>query len=157
MLLQHKKSTATEGWQVLSGVSSTAVVFVLAPIIARFLGLDLPTWFLICWYTFLAIIFLLGMLYAIPNIRAKATFTCELDEHEIRCVCPVELCGESFTLKLSEIKGIEHEEDEGSHEWYLVDASARRYLVPTNYGNPADEFIKLIKELKPELDHDWPV
>jgi len=108
-------------------------------------------WFLVTFAAIVLVVFSIFLYYAVVNIRANKTFICELDDDEIRCVCPVKACGESFTLRLGDVTTVERHEEGDSHRWYLHDTTGRRYWLTSNYGNPVDEFVALLRTLNHDI------
>jgi hypothetical protein len=87
------------------------------------------------------------------NWRSHGTFVCRLDAREIRCHFPVPAFGEDFVLPLKSITQIvRRASDEGGlPTWILCGLQERRYELPWQYENPADEFIEAIQKLRPDL------
>ncbi len=148
MILEHRKSTATEGMGLLGTMTATVIGFgVFQYFLFPEIWADSP-WFVVAFVGIEVVVCTIAIIYVVLNIRARQTFVCELDEDEIRCFTPVKWCGESFTAKISEIQEVEKEEwgDDG-WRWYIWDKSGRRLWLTSNYDNPADQFIELIREL----------
>jgi len=150
--LEHRKSTAKEGWRVLAGTVFTVAAFVA---FGAFIFPDVrPEGWAILLASVIAGTFILAvMLYAVANIRAGSEFSCRLDEERFTCVSPVDACGDSFDLPLDQIAKIEREDwSEGDCRWYVWDAEGKRYWLTSNYNNPDGQFIANLQLLRPDIE-----
>lgn len=149
--LEHRKSTAAEGWRVLAGTVFTMAAFVAFGVYV-ILNVSLEAWAIALASIILTAFTLAVMLYAVPNIRARGEFSCRLDGERFICMSPVAACGDSFDLRLDEIARIERESWDGDCRWYVWDAEGKRYWVTSNYNNPDGQFITNLQLLRPGIE-----
>jgi hypothetical protein len=150
-LLEHRRSTSKEGRKVLLATVLACIGLAILP------GYFSPSFckedplFLIFWYTFLAIVGTLGLIYGIKNMVASSTFVCRLSRHALECDCPVSGCGETFAVAISEIRTVEKVTplESDPPRWYIVAESGHRYWLTSNYGNPVERFVEAVKEINP--------
>ena len=83
--------------------------------------------------------------YAAMNIAKSQEFVCRITDGRIECLCPVPGCGESFVVRIDAIAKIERERWEDSVRWYLWDNDGQRHWLTSNYDNPVEDFIEVIK------------
>jgi hypothetical protein len=149
--IKHSKSTLAEGVSVLLWLGLIVIVLGCFQIFFfRSVWTDnLP--FALGFLAAEIAIGILGLCYAIAKIRRNETFVCLLDEEIIECVCPARERGDSFKLKVKDIARIEKRPNGNSHRWYLHDHQGNRYWLTADYRNPADKFVRQIRQLQPAV------
>jgi hypothetical protein len=132
---------------------------VLVGIIVTVLGLGLFQAFFFPWMwqdspvsvivfaTIEVIVCSVAVAYAAMNIAKRQEFVCRITDGRIECLCPVSGCGESFVVRIDAIVKIEKERWEDSVRWYLWDNEGQRHWLTSNYDNPVEDFIEVIKRL----------
>lgn len=152
-LLEHTRSTAAEGRSVMFGTIATCIgMAILLPVLFPHMW-DEDRIFFVVWYGLLAVVAMVGVAFGVRNIRSGGTFYCRLSTDRLECHCPVSGCGESFSIIVREISKIEEVTSSGSSSsWYVWDHSGCRYNLTINYGNPAEQFVGLIRELNPAAE-----
>ncbi len=152
--LKHSKSTLGQGVSLLLWLGLTVIVlgcfqiFLFRTVWAEnrllFLGFLVSE----------IVISLLVLSLAIAKIRRNETFVCILDDELFECVCPERNRGESFRLEVEKLVCIEKVQDGESHRWYLQDDQGNRYWLTNAYRNPADTFVRRLRQLNPELEEE---
>jgi len=110
--------------------------------------------FRLVWTLILVLVCSVAIAYAISNIRSDGTFLCRLTEDEFSQSMPVQSCGDSFQVRLSEITHIEIHDRGGEgpcDEWY-IHAKSGRHRITTNYGNPHRKFGEAIERALPQIE-----
>ena len=103
--------------------------------------------FLVVYYAILSIVVAGVASIAIANIVKAEEFVCEMDDDIIECISPLDWCGESFRIPIADIAKVVKVTGEDSYRWFIWDKAGCRYWLTSNYGNPADKFIRAIQEL----------
>ena len=154
-LLSYRRTTKKEGIATLVGVVFTVLGLIgsmqLVVDFSPNFAADEP-WF---YYLFNGVALLLGGLvifcYAMPNLRMNREFRFTLTEDEIDCQSPTDAFGESYTIALTELVGIEERQSCDTSDWYLTTRDGRQYQLTPNYGNPQRDIMDALIELKPDL------
>jgi hypothetical protein len=149
--LKHSKSTLAEGVSLLLWLGLTVIV----------VGCFQIFFFRAMWTEnlpfalgFLAAEIAIGLLVlyvAVVKIRRNETFVCILDDELLECVCPLRERGDSFKLRLDDLVRIQQQKDGDSSRWYLHDRQGNRHWLTDAYRNPADTFVRQIRQLKPKI------
>ena len=149
--LKHSKSTLAEGVSLLLWLGLIVIVVGCFQIFMfrTMWSENLP--FALGFLAAEVAIGLLVVYVAVAKIRRNETFVCLLDEELIECVCPVEDRGDSFRLRLDDVVRIEQARDGETRQWYLHDLDGNRYWLTGAYRNPAAKFVRMIREIKPNL------
>ena len=143
--LEHRRSTAAEGRQVLAWIAVTILgLGLFQAFFFPWIWRDSPV-FKIVFVAIEVIVCSIAVAYAAMNIAKKQEFVCRITDGRIECLCPVPGCGESFVVRIDAIVKIEKERWEDSVRWYLWDNEGQRHWLTSNYDNPAEEFIRIIK------------
>jgi hypothetical protein len=145
-VLEHRRSTRSEGWESLGWISMTAAIFVVMEALFFHHLWREERIFFILFNTVCAPIVGLGLCYSIINIIRNQEFVCKFDGETFECICPIKACGPTFKLRIAEIEKIEKRMNDGSPTWYIWDRAGHCHFVPNNYGNPAEDFIEAIRE-----------
>jgi hypothetical protein len=149
--LKHSKSTLAEGVSLLLWLG--LIVIVVGCFQIFFFRIVLCENLLFAFGS-LAVELAIGLFVvyvAMAKIRRNETFVCLLDDGLLECVCSVEERGESFKLKLDDLVRIEQQKDGDSCRWYLHDRQGNRHWLTDAYRNPADKFVRQIRQLKPKI------
>ncbi len=153
---EHVRKTSAQGYRELAWVILLLPAFVVLDWFvfprlwasADYFALDMLT---IIETTLFVVLAYLSLL----NLTASGTFSCRIDEERLTCTCPVPGTGDTFSVLLKDITTIElAEESIGDHRhryWYVWDRSGRRYWLTTNYGNPVDLFIDVVRDIVPNV------
>jgi hypothetical protein len=153
-ILEHTRSTAAEGRSVILGTIATCIgMAIVLPVMFPDIWDD-DRFFFVAWYGLLTVAAIVSVTLGVRNIRTNGTFHCRLSKNRLECHCPVSECGESFSVAVSTIFRIEEcASSESTHSWYIWEDSGRRHRLPTNYGNPAEQFIEHIRNLNPTAEN----
>jgi hypothetical protein len=151
VILEHRETSSAEArrgfYSVVAGaLVGAASLYVLGPQ----MWADSPVLVTVFAGTFIAGC-CLGLFYAVKNWRASDDFVCRLDHDQLTCSCPIGGAAVNFTVAVQEIVRVERQEWEGGHDWYLIDRAGQRVCLTSDYVNPADRFVALIRELNPDI------
>ena len=146
-VLEHRRGTRQAGILALLGVGATAVGFIAFQVFFFPSLWNDDHLFFILFYAILSVVVTGVASIAIADIVKAGEFVCEMDDDIIECISPLEGCGDSFRIPIADIAKVEKVTGQDSHRWYIWDNAGRRYWLTSNYGNPADKFIRAIQEL----------
>lgn len=145
--LEHRRSTGSEALRMLFRITAVVAGFaVMQLFLFPYVWRENP-WFVVAFVVVEFVVVVCGLMYVRANILVGREFICRMDNTYIECRSPVESCGQSFRVAVADIVRIERKGDSESRRWYIHDKAGRRYDLTTNYGNPADEFIRRIREV----------
>ncbi len=144
--LEHRRSTAREGVRLLVGLGASVVgLGVLQVFLFPSIWEESPR-FVVAFFAIEALVTVVVLTFALLNVMQGEEFVCRIDESCIQCFCPVSVCGQTFKIHIADVVKVEREEWSDSHRWYLWDKAGRKYWLTSNYGNPADQIIELVRE-----------
>lgn len=153
VLIHHSRGTKREGAATL--IAGVAIPGCLVASLHIFLGSarqENPFFF----YAFHIIGLLIGGLvvfgYAIPNLLMDREFRFVLSENQIECQSPAKVYGESYTIPIDEIIGLQEDNQSGDGTtWRLVTSDYRCVTITTCYRNPVDKIVAALRQLRPDL------
>jgi len=129
-----------------------AIIVPIMMIIPLFFDIGLI--FRIIWFLILLVVLVIGICYAVGNIKNGGIFLCRLTDHDFSQFIPDPSYGESFQVSLSEITQVEVHNGFGegpSDEWYIHTENGR-HRITTNYGNPDRKFGVAIQKSLPHIN-----
>ncbi len=150
VLLEHTCSTRREGIRVLLLSTTTIAGFISFAVFAKLPVPAIDELGPILLYLFLASIYFAHLWYGCVNVLANRVFRCCLNCESICCSGAVQEA-ENFCVHLVDIDCIQSQDLGDSYQWYLITKDGRRFCVPSNYGNPASQFIELLVQARPSL------
>ena len=155
ILLEHRRTSRTEGLVILSWAWGTAAILVGSVSVVYWLnGMD-GVMGPVFYASFCGIVLLVSAgatWLAISHIRQGGEFVIRVDERKIECSVPLPGAGESFKLPIQDIVKVERDMRDDKADWYLHDKAGRRYLLTVNYDNPILDIIELLERLNPAIE-----
>jgi hypothetical protein len=149
-ILEHRKSTVRKGvneliWLALALIGFDIFEYFFFP----------PFWelgdfisFFIVFNLILAILAALMCIFAFQNIFWGCVFVCRISEDVLECFGAAPGSGDAFSIAITDIVIIEKKD---SHWWYVIDKSGHRHWLTTNYDNPVQRFVEVIKRLNADV------
>jgi hypothetical protein len=154
VVFAYTRSSRREGWRYLFLYTVSAILLL---VVLTFFLPGLAARNPVFYGMVVGLLILVGIgvvfLFALPAILKKEEFSYVIGDDWISCISPSRETGASYNLALEDILAVEeYAEPGGKERWYIHTRQGERRLIPSDYGNPVVEIVRILVRLRPELE-----